>query len=264
MNIIILASIIFTIAVFMTMTGRGGGNFYVLALVLSGLSMHESAATGQFILFVSSVSASIIFGRNKQIEWKLVLVIGGITALSALFGGFFSQFISSRILKFVFSAFLMGAAFLMLRPVDESKKKTPGTGKRFWHLKSDENEFIIDLRLAIPVTIATGFGAGMVGVSGGSFLVPLMVLACAVPMKIAVGTSTTMVAGTALMGFIGHAVSGHFDYHTAVPLAAAAAVGGVIGGSMALKTKPAHLKKLFAYTTLAASVFMAANAILTH
>ena len=35
MNLIILALIIFCIAILMTMTGRGGGNFYVLALVFS-------------------------------------------------------------------------------------------------------------------------------------------------------------------------------------------------------------------------------------
>ena len=116
--------------------------------------------------------------------------------------------------------------------------------------------------MAVPIVIATGFGSGMVGISGGSFLVPLMVLACGVPMHIAVGTSTTMVAGTALTGFLGHTVSGHFVPHTAVPLAAAAAVGGMLGGSIAMKTKPAFLKMLFALTTLAASIVMASNAFM--
>jgi hypothetical protein len=40
MNIWILAGIILVIALIMTMTGRGGGNFYVLALVLSGIGIH--------------------------------------------------------------------------------------------------------------------------------------------------------------------------------------------------------------------------------
>ncbi|MBN2426424.1 MAG: hypothetical protein JXB44_15475 [Calditrichaceae bacterium] len=50
----------------MNMTGRGGRNFFVLALALSGLSMHESAATGQFILFVSAVSATLVFNRKRH------------------------------------------------------------------------------------------------------------------------------------------------------------------------------------------------------
>ncbi len=262
MNLIILALIIFSIATLMTMTGRGGGNFYVLALVLSGLSMHQSASTGQFILFVSSISATLIFGRGRKVEWKLVLIIGSITALSAFFGGFFAQYFSGKVLKFVFSFFLLMASLLMLRPIKERKVVAE---KKFgiWHLKSNSNEYQINLMLALPLIVATGFGAGMVGISGGSFLVPLMVLAFGVPMDLAVGTSTTMVAGTALMGFVGHLVTGDVIPTTAIVLAIAAAIGGVIGGTFAIKTKPKVLKSLFALTTLAASIVMIFNAIIS-
>ncbi|MFW5861138.1 MAG: sulfite exporter TauE/SafE family protein [Spirochaetota bacterium] len=263
MNLVLLSVIIFAIALLMTMTGRGGGNFYVLALVLSGVSMHESAASGQFILFVSSISATLVFGRGRHIEWKLVLFIGGLTALSAFFGGFYSQYFTGKTLKFIFSFFLLIAAILMMRTVKE-KDPEPENNWGLWFLRSGEHEFIIDLKIAIPIVAATGFGAGMVGVSGGSFLVPLMVLACGVPMNLAVGTSTTMVAGTALMGFLGHMATGHFVPQTAIPLAGAAAIGGLLGGSFAIKTKPAFLKMLFAVTTLAASTVMVANAMMTH
>ena len=37
----------------------------------------------------------------------------------------------------------------------------------------------------------------MVGVSGGSFLVPLMVLDCGVPIYTAVGTASTLISATA-------------------------------------------------------------------
>lgn len=262
MNLIVMLLIIFSIALLMTMTGRGGGNFYVLALVLSGLSMHEAASAGQLILFVSSISATLIFGRGRHVEWKLVLFIGGLTAFSAFFGGLFSQYFTGKTLKFVFSFFLLIAAFLMLRPAVERNSNNSNKAG-FWNLKSGENVYMINLKLAVPVIIATGFGAGMVGVSGGSFLVPLMVLACGVPMTLAVGTSTTMVAGIAFMGFWGHVVSGHFVPDTAIPLSIAAVLGGLLGGSFAIKMKPAFLKLLFACTTLAASIVMVINAIIT-
>jgi len=262
MNLLILALIIFCIAILMTMTGRGGGNFYVLALVLSGLSMHQSASTGQFILFVSSISATLIYGRSRKVEWKLVLILGPITALAAFFGGFVAKYFSGEILKYIFSFFLLIASLLMLRPVKERKvfaKNKFG----ILNLSSNGNEYQINVTLALPLIVATGFGAGMVGVSGGSFLVPLMVLACGVPMDLAVGTSTTMVAGTALMGFIGHMVTGDFIPTTAIVLAVSASIGGIIGGSFALKTKPKKLKYLFAITTLIASIVMVVNAIIS-
>ena len=46
----------------------------------------------------------------------------------------------------------------------------------------------------------------------------------------------------------------------AVPLACIAVLGGLLGSKFAIKTKPAKLKKIFAYTTLAAALFMGFNA----
>lgn len=262
MNLTLLILLIFVIAVTMTMTGRGGGNFFVLVLVLFGVSMHESATTGQFILMVSSLSATILFGKNRTVEWKLFFFIGGLTAISAFFGGYLSDLIAGKVLKYIFSVFLVIAAFLMLKPVKEIPNiREPERG--YWYLTSGEHNYTINLTLALPLVIIAGFGSGMVGVSGGSFLVPLMVLACNVPMKIAVGTATAMVFATATMGFIGHTLSGHFDFTVALPLAISAAIGGIIGGKFALRSKPVNLKKLFAYTTLLAAIVMVLNALLT-
>ena len=83
-------------------------------------------------------------------------------------------------------------------------------------------------------------------------------------MRIAVGTSSIMVAATAAMGFAGHAAQDHFDAHWALPMACVAVLGGIIGSRFALKTKPENLKKLFAITTLAAAVFMVFNALLQN
>jgi len=257
----LLAVIIFIIAFTMTMTGRGGGNFYVITLALSGITMHQAATTGQFILIISSLSASFFFGKKRTISWKLFLIIGILTAISAFFGGFFSELISGKALKYIFSFLLLIAATLMLRTVKEREliKKS----KLSWEVKSGDHKFLIDVKLALPAIILSGFFAGMVGVSGGSFLVPLMVLACNVPMKIAVGTSTIMVSATAFMGFLGHTLSGHFDLRSAIPLAIAGAIGGILGSKTALKSKPRFLKLLFAITTFLAAAVMVLNAILT-
>jgi uncharacterized membrane protein YfcA len=106
----------------------------------------------------------------------------------------------------------------------------------------------VNLFIALPVTILTGFGSGMVGVSGGVFLVPLMVLACGVPMHTAIGTASTLISASAFMGFAGHAVQGDFNPSCPIPLAIITIAGEILGGKLALNTKPKHLKKLFACT----------------
>lgn len=260
MDQIIVGALIFIVAVLMTMVGKGGGNFYVVILVMAGIPMHQAATTGQFILFAASIAAMVIFQKNKSVSWSLALLIGGTTSLAALGGGYLSHLFSGFLLKLIFAFMLFAAGAVMLVPVkqksQESLKDRFGTIK----VKSNDQIFGVNLWIAVPVTLLTGFGSGMVGVSGGSFLVPLMVIACGIPMHTAVGTASTLIAATAFMGFFGHAVQGDFNPAWAISLAVITIAGGIIGSKFALKTKPKSLKKLFAYTNWLAAVFMVINA----
>ncbi len=259
-NLLIVSFLIFIVAVTMTMVGKGGGNFYVVILAIANIPMHEAATTGQFILFSASVAAMIIFQKNKSVSWTLAILIGTSTALSALGGGYFSHLFSGFSLKLIFAVMLLIAGIVMLIPVSENKKN-----KHFGiiSIKSGGEIYVVNLWIALPITVLTGFGSGMVGVSGGSFLVPLMVLACGVPMHTAVGTASVLIAATAFMGFTGHAVQGDFSPSWAVPLAFITIIGGMLGGKFSLKTKPKHLKKLFAFTNWLAALFMVINALHT-
>ncbi len=259
-HLIVAGFFIFIVAVTMTMVGKGGGNFYVVILAIAGIPMHEAATTGQCILFLASVAAMIIFQKNKSVSWALALSIGTLTALSALVGGYFSHGFSGFSLKLIFAFMLWVAGAVMLIPTPDNRTVGEKTGFGIVTIPFGDDRYTVNVWIALPVTLLTGFGSGMVGVSGGSFLVPLMVLACHVPMHTAVGTASTLIAATALMGFAGHAVHGHFNPSWAIPLAFIAVIGGIIGGKCAIKSKPRHLKKLFAYTNWIAALFMMINA----
>lgn len=259
MNIWLLALIIFSIAAIMTMSGRGGGNFYVVVLAITGFSMHEAATTGQFILMLSSFFATIFFGKNKVVNLKLVLIIGSMTIVSAFLGGFLSEMFNDKFLRIVFAVFISLAAFLMLKPI---RKEVNSEGRFILKLQSNNETYNLNLPLIVPIVLFTGFVSGMVGISGGSFLVPLMVLLIRVPMKVAIGTSTALVMVSASSGFLGHLSSGHFDIKLAIPLAIGGIIGAIIGSKLTLKTKPKLLKIIFATTSLIAALIMIYNVFL--
>ena len=261
-SIIIVSVVIFVMAIVMAMTGRGGGNFYVPVMIAAGLAMHEAATVAQFILFCTALAALLIFQKGKTVDWKLALVIDPPTDVMAFVGGYYAHAFTGSILKFIFAFLLVIAGFFMLHPV---KERVQDNRRRFglWRREFGGHSYVVNLWYAIPITALTGLVAGMVGISGGSFKIPLMVLACGVPMRIAVGTSSAMVAVTALMGFLGHTAGGDFNPYWAIPLMIVAVMGGLIGGRLSLKTKPNNLKRIFAYTTLAAALFMLVNAFLS-
>jgi len=260
--IIVVSVVIFVIAVVMAMTGRGGGNFYVPVLIVAGFAIHEAATVAQFILFCTAIAALLVFQKSRTVDWKLALVIDPPTDIMAFVGGYYAHVFSEGALKLIFAFLLVIAGFFMLYPVE---RRVQDNRKRFgfWQRKFGDNSYVVNLWLAIPITALTGLVAGMVGISGGSFKIPLMVLACGVPMRVAIGTSSAMVAVTALMGFLGHTAGGDFNPYCAVPLMIVAVLGGLIGGKLSLKTKPDNLKRIFAYTTLVAAVFMFVNAFLS-
>ena len=256
----IVLILIFSIAVLMTITGRGGGNFYVVALIIAGQTIHQAATMGQFILMLTAFASMLIFHKHKLVDWKLALFIDPPTDMMAFVGGYFSGYVSGIYLKYILAGLLVLAGIFMLLKV-KNKPILNQTKLGFWHRKFGDQEYVVNLWLTIPITAAVGLAAGALGISGGSFKVPLMVLLCGVPMRIAVGTSSAMVAATALMGFAGHAANGHFDVGWAIPIACTAVLGGIIGGKFAMKTKPKKLKIIFAYTTFAVAIFMVINAI---
>ena len=115
----------------MTMTGRGGGNFYVPVLVASGVTMHQAATTGQLILVVTALMALLIFQKHKTVDWKLALVIDSPTDIMAFVGGFYAHSFHGIELKLIFASLLVLAAFLMMVPV---KERVVGPKRRlgFW------------------------------------------------------------------------------------------------------------------------------------
>jgi len=250
--------IIFIIAISMSMVGKGGGNFYVIALVLTGISMHDAATTSQLIILATALTSMIVFNKHKKVDWKLALIIDPPTDVMAFVGGYFAEFLQVTTLKLVFAIVLVIISIVMFIPVKE-KTISPKAKVGYWHRYFNGYDYTVNLWLTLPITAAVGFFAGAVGISGGAFKIPLMVILCGIPMEIAIGTSSAMVAVTALMGFSGHMVNGSINPSFVLPLIVVAIVGGFIGSRFALQSKPKYLKAIFAGTNMLAGLLMIAN-----
>ncbi len=251
--------LVFIVAFSMTLVGKGGGNFYVVILVLAAIPMHEASTTAQFILFCASFAGMMIFGKNKAVVWKLAIPTGVLVAFSAFVGGFLSYLFDEMTLKVVFALLLILAGLMMLMPFahHESEAHNDQIGQII--LMTEMGKLVLDLKIVVPVTLFTGFFSGMIGVSGGSFLVPMLVLACGLPMRTSVTTATPLVTTSALMGFSGHVLQGHFNPYSALPLAIVTVIGGLLGGRFALKSKSRNLKLLFAITNIVAALLIVVN-----
>ncbi|MGA9047831.1 MAG: sulfite exporter TauE/SafE family protein [Dehalococcoidia bacterium] len=248
---------VFALAVPFSMVGQGGGSTYVPILLMTGMGMHEASTTSLFVIMLASIAATLVFGRKKTVDWKLLFAIVPFAIVGSFAGGYIAQWISSIALKVIFIAVLGVAAFFMLRPAVEGKSPDFMPQWYCWDRTCGEHQYRISMGLLIPSTLVIGFIAGLIGVGGGLFLLPMLVLLFGCPTRIAIGISSTYVGITALPGFLGHLLGGDpFNLWAALPLAVAAFAGASLGPVISLKTGVPKLRIILAIVLIAMAAWM--------
>lgn len=254
MKVYILTAMFFVISLTFSTLGMGGGMFYVPLLLFAKIPIHDAGALSLGLIMITSLSAMIVFLKNKLVDWKLAAIIDPPTDIMAFIGGYYSSYVPESILKTILVCVLIIAAFFMLKK-GQPRSLCPQTKSWFcWHRNFNGRQYNVNLLLTLPITAGIGVISGMVGITGGVIKLPLMVLFCGVPMDVAIATSTVMVAVTALFGFSGHILASHLDYSFFIPLAVAAFIGGQIGSRISIKSNKAVLKIIFGVLLLLISV----------
>jgi uncharacterized protein len=258
--VLLACIVVLILAVPFSMVGQGGGSTYVPVLLVAGMSFYTASTTSLFMIMLASLAATLAFGRKKTVDWKLLFAIIPLAILGSFAGGYAAQFVSVMVLKITFAAVLIIAAFFMLRPVKEGQSPSFMPQWWQWDRTCGEQRYRISLGLLIPATGVAGFIAGLIGVGGGLFLLPLLILLFGCPTRIAIGVSSTYVGIAALPGFIGHLVGGSsFNIWIALPLAAAAFAGASLGPRLSLKTSIPRLRQVLAIVLIALAIWMVVN-----
>ena len=128
-------------------------------------------------------------------------------------GGYLSLYIPPAFAKGCFAAVLLVGAWYMSSPprrLTESHSEPKHWW--IWHRTGVSQPYTINILALVPVMLAAGFVAGMLGVGGGLIKVPAVVVLGGVPMTIAICSSSLMIGVTALTGFLGHLLRGHFNW----------------------------------------------------
>ncbi len=117
------------------------------------------------------------------------------------------------------------------------------------------------LKVLVTATVV-GLLTGFLGVGGGFLVVPALVLALALPMEYAVGTSLVVIALTsaaALAVRAGSVVAP--DWGVVLVLTVASAIGGFAGARAAARIETRKLSGAFTVLVLAVAVYTAARAL---
>lgn len=226
-------------------------------LLVLGLSFYEASTISLFIIAVGSLSAATKYHQQRRVDWRLLLLIEPLTLGMAFLAGFVADRIDASSLKIIFAVALILSSLLILRSIEEGEPEESGRAQNRWKWNSPR------IVLMMPVTALAGGVSGLIGIAGGVFKVPAMVLLGKVPMHTAIGTSAPMITLTTTSGMLGHLTATRYEFEigVAILLGIAAVIGGQIGPRLSTRMKGIALRRLFAVILLPIATWMIVSAM---
>lgn len=246
LNLLLMLLLFMTAAVF-AMFGQGGGAVYTPLQVLFGIPFHTAAATSLFLIMTGALASLPVYHRARLIDWQLALILETAAMGGSFGGGLLSDRFSPQSLTLAFAVLITIAAVVTLADIRlETCARLPSFATRYcWQRRHGDSRYRVNLLLGLPLAGVAGFASGLLGIGGGLFLVPLMVLALNVPIQIAIGSSALMVGLTAAAGFSGHALAGHWDWRASLLFAGAAFLGARLGAHLTTRIDKHRIQPLF-------------------
>lgn len=236
-----------------------GGSILTVPILVYLHAIPASLATGYSlaIVGVASTVAAVAFLRRKQADLRMAAIMGGPMLLSVYFTRLLLfpavpdpvVSIQGLVLSKDTAVMLLFAAIMLVSAVSTIRRRSSespqgSTGSRH-------------ARMMAVIGLLTGVLTGFAGVGGGFIILPVLVFFGRLQVNVAVGTSLTIIAANALIGFVGEsqavpAVDFGFLFIATILALLGIAIGIKLGSIIA----PQRLKAGFGWFVLVMGVFI--------
>lgn len=236
----------------------GGGSILAVPLLVYAVGVsppHVAIGTAALAVALNAATGLAAHARAGTVKWRcaLVFALSGIagTALGAEAG----KAMDGGQLVGLFGLVMVAVGVSILRP--SARAENPHV-RLTWESSPT----------LLPWLIGIGFGVGLLsgffGIGGGFLIVPGLMLATAMPMQAAVGTSLVAVTAFGLTAAGSYAVSGLIDWRLAAIVIAGGVAGAFAGASLnaRLSRSKRLLTLIFASGVIAAGLGIAGRAFL--
>lgn len=209
--LIILA--IFIVAVLYSSVGHGGASGYLAVMAMLSVAPEITRPTALVLnLFVASIG-TYLFYRAGYFSWRLFWPFAAASIPFAFIGGMIN--LPTNIYKIVLGVVLILAA-----------------ARLAWKFSPDIEPKQPNLLIALAIGAVIGLLSGLVGVGGGIFLTPVLLLMNWSETKKAAGVSALFILVNSISGLLGNYVQVSNLPPGVWLWIAAAVVGGVVGSTL--------------------------------
>ena len=252
----------------------GGGSILAVPVLVYLLGQDAGQATTGSLVVVgaTSLTGAVTAHRAGNVMLGRGIAFGAVAIGGAAVGARASAHVADAVLLAAFSALmlLVGGlmAFRQLRHAHRSRRSSPASGPRPTlddPILTFHDGFTCDCPRAVKVLLTAttvGLLTGFLGVGGGFLVVPALVVALAVPMTYAVGTSLVVITMTSFAALAVRAGVGTTpDWAVVAALTGASVIGGFAGARLADRSDTAKLSVAFTVLVLAVAGYSATQAV---
>jgi len=223
---------------FGAMVGLGGGVIMVPLLVgWARLGQHKAHGTSLFAVAGTATVGVISYAAGGRVDFVAAGLLSITAILAARYGAAYTKRLNAKKLKQIFAYFLIITALILPFKGQLPHVADGGAGALSWAI------------LLIAGALA-GFLSGLLGIGGGSVMVPALVLGAGLPQQLAQGTALAAMILPSFIGAFTHWKLGHVDRQIAPGLLLGIVIGAYTGGQFALSIPEGILRWIFAVVLL--------------
>jgi uncharacterized membrane protein YfcA len=237
--LILLLALVFLVAVAYSSVGHGGASGYLAVLSFFGLAPAAMASSALLLNLLVAGLAFISYLRAGHFVFRLLWPFLLTSIPFAFLGGLLA--IPPKVYLLLLACVLGFAAFRLILVAPTAQ----------------EEGFIKLPRLAValPIGAAIGLLSGVVGVGGGIFLSPLLILLHWADAKRTAAVSAAFIWINSLAGLYGHLTRQRVDWSALLWLVAAAFAGGLLGSWLgAQRFRGLWLRRILGVVLLIATI----------
>lgn len=245
----------------------GGGSILAVPVLVYALGQSPAQATTGSLVVVgaTSVFGAITAYRGGHVLFARGTVFGAVALGGAVVGARASAHVAESVLLACFAALMLLVAGVMVarllsREADSAPRRAALDDPIITFSPTFACQCPRALKVLITATVV-GLLTGFLGVGGGFLVVPALLLALALPMEYAAGTSLVVITMTSAVALAVRAGAGVApDWWLVLVLTAASAAGAVAGARLASRTDTRRLQVAFTVLVLAVAVYTAVRA----
>jgi len=218
----------FIFSTIFAMGGVGSAIALVPLFNMMGAPLNVAKSFGLFINSMSTITASIMNFFRGVLDIKSTLPLAISLLIGTPFGAWTSNYIPPIYVKIILAIFILVAVTLMLYKKREAKYKYT----KMW--------------VMVALGLSVGFLSGLIGVGGGSLILPVLIL-LGFDAKVSAYIVSFVIPFSTLSGFLTYISFTKIDWLLLADVSVAAIIGGYLGDRiMHYRLTPAQVKKLIA------------------